>query len=222
MQQGHYIAIEGPDGAGKSTQLKFLEAAFRQASTPYLAVREPGATDIGKEIRQILLTGHADKLDATTEVLLFSADRRHTIRTLIRPALAAGKFVLSDRTYLSTLVFQGYSGGLPVPMLEELTRVAVEDTVPELMLVLDLPVEVGLGRKNPQFALGLDESRMESKGTAYHESNRKGYLAEVKKHPTTHTVINADQSQEAVHAAILVEINARFGLSLQPGILPAG
>lgn len=213
-----YIALEGPDGAGKTTQMKALADSFANAGLAHVLVREPGATDVGKQLREILLTGHADKLDGVTEALLFSADRRHTIRTIVRPALEEGKYVLSDRTYLTTFVFQGYGHGLPLDMLEILTAYAVEDTRPSLMLVLDLPVAVGLSRKDPLFADGLNESRMESKGHDFHTRNRNGYLEEVAKNPDTHQIINAAQTPQQVHAAILAAINTRFNLNLQPAI----
>jgi dTMP kinase len=211
-----YIALEGPDGAGKTTQMKALADSFAAADLEFALVREPGATDVGKQLREILLTGHADKLDGVTEALLFSADRRHTIRTIVRPALAEGKYVLSDRTYLTTLVFQGHGRGLSLPMLEALTDFAIEDTRPHLMLVLDLPVNVGLARKDPLFAEGLTESRMESIGTEFHTKNRAGYLDQVAKNPDTHQLINAAQTPEQVHADILAAINTRFNLNLKP------
>ncbi len=211
-----YIALEGPDGAGKTTQMKALADSFAAAELDYTLVREPGATDVGKQLREILLTGHADKLDGVTESLLFSADRRHTIRTVVRPSLEAGKFVLSDRTYLTTFVFQGYGRGLSLPLLESLTDFAIEDTRPHLMLVLDLPVNVGLARKDPLFAEGLTESRMESVGTEFHTKNRAGYLDQVAKHPDTHLIINAAQTPSEVHADILKAINTRFNLNLKP------
>lgn len=213
-----YIALEGPDGAGKTTQMKALADSFAQAGKEYVLVREPGSVGIGKQIREILLTGHADKLDGITEVLLFSADRRHNIRNVVRPALAEDKFVLSDRTYLSTFVFQGYGRGLDLKMLETLTDIAIEDTRPDLMLVLDVPVEVGLGRKDPLFAEGLKEDRMESIGTDFHTKNRAGYLEQVAKHPETHQLINAAQTPAEVHRDILNTINQRFGTKLQPSI----
>ncbi|RYG60578.1 MAG: dTMP kinase [Alphaproteobacteria bacterium] len=213
-----YIALEGPDGAGKTTQMKALANSFANAAVPHVLVREPGATDIGKQLREIILTGHDDKLDGETEALLFSADRRLTIRNIVRPALAEGKYVLSDRSYLSMFVFQGYGRGFSMTILETLTNIAVEDTRPDLMLVLDLPVDVGLARKDPLFAGGLAESRMESIGTEFHTRNRNGYLDQVSKNPDTHKIINAAQTPQQVHADILTAINTRFGLSLQPAI----
>ncbi|MFZ2586865.1 MAG: dTMP kinase [Alphaproteobacteria bacterium] len=216
--QGYYIALEGPDGAGKTTQMKMLVEALKLAHVPFINIREPGATDVGKKIREILLTGDANKLDATTEALLFSADRRHTILTLVRPALAAGKWVLSDRTFLTTLVFQGYGGGLSLEMLKQLTAIAVEDTRPHLQIVLDLPVNESLNRKAPQFQAGLDENRMESKGDAYHQRNRDGYHAEVAKHPDHYALVDARGTHHEVHARIVEALNTKLGLTLKPSI----
>ncbi|MFN7163038.1 MAG: dTMP kinase, partial [Pseudomonadota bacterium] len=141
---GKYIALEGPDGAGKTTQLKLLKSAFEQSEVPHLVTREPGGTAVGAELRQILLTGDTGKIGALTEAFLFSADRCHLAASLIRPALAEGTFVISDRTYLTTLVFQGYGGCVPLHTLEQLTDLAVGDTRPDLMLVLMVSPEKGL------------------------------------------------------------------------------
>lgn len=211
-----YIALEGPDGSGKSTQMKMLVRAFEEAGLPFVQIREPGATEVGKQIREILLTGACDKLDATTEALLFSADRRHTILTVVRAALAKGEFVLSDRTFLSTMVFQCYGGTVPLAIVETLTAIAVEETRPDLQVILDLPVELSLNRKAPQFQAGLDENRMESKGDEYHRRNREGYLMEAAKHPQTYAVIDAVGTPAEVHGRIIETINARLGLSLKP------
>lgn len=211
-----YIALEGPDGAGKTTQMKALADSFAQADLEYVLVREPGATDIGKQLREIVLTGKDDKLDGETEAFLFSADRRITMRNIVRPALAEDKFVLSDRTFLSTFVFQGYGRGFNLNILKTLTDIAVEDTRPSLMLVLDLPVEVGLARKDPLFAEGLTESRMESIGSEFHTRNRNGYLEQVAQNPETHMIINAAQTPAQVHNDILTAINTRFNTNLKP------
>lgn len=212
-----YIALEGPDGSGKSTQMNYLQQAFEAAGLPVLRVRDPGATDVGKKIREILLTGNESKLDGMTEALLFSADRRCTVRELVRPALAEGTHVIADRTYLTTLVFQGYGRGLPLETLNMLTDVAVNETRPDLQVILDLPVEVSLNRKAPQFQAGLDESRFESIGSEFHRKNREGYLLEAAKHPQTYAVVPADGTPLEVHKRIVETINGRLaGLNLKP------
>ncbi len=216
MKPPFYIALEGPDGAGKSTQMDLLQKAFQQAGIGHIRIREPGATDVGKQIRQILLTGSGDKLDVVTEGLLFSADRRHTIRTLVRPALAEGKWVLSDRTYLSSMVFQCYGDTVPLATLEELTTIAVEDTRPHLQIILDLPVEIGLGRKEVQASAGLTETRFEGKGVDYHQRIRNGYLTEARKHADRYAVVSAEGTPAEVHARIVAAVNERLGVGLKP------
>ena len=202
MKPPFYIALEGPDGAGKTTQMTLLRQALTAAGVGFVAMREPGTT------------GHGDKLDATTEALLFSADRRHTVVSVVRPALARGDWVLSDRTYLTTLVFQGYGGGLSLEMLNALTDVAVEDTRPDVQVVLDLPVEESLGRKDPLFQQGLTESRFENKGAEYHQRNRDGYKAEVAKNPDRYVLVDARGSPAEVHARIIEALNARLQVGL--------
>lgn len=213
-----YIALEGPDGAGKTTQMKLLRAAFEASGEAHIAIREPGATDVGKQIREILLTGHGDKLDGTTEALLFSADRRHTILTMVRPALAEGTHILSDRTYLTTLVFQGYGRGLPLATLNTLTDIAVETTRPQLQLILDIPPDVGLTRKGTQFTAGLNEDRFESIGSDFHRRNYEGYHAEAAKNPT-YALIDANADPLTVHGRIIEAIHGKLGLKLSPSVV---
>ncbi|MCA3243841.1 MAG: dTMP kinase [Alphaproteobacteria bacterium] len=212
---GKYIAIEGPDGAGKTTQLKLLAKAFEQAQLKYITVREPGGTDVGKQLREILLTGHADKMDGVMEALLFSADRRHTAMTITKPSLEKGMFVLSDRTYLTTMVFQGYGRGLNRDILETLTQIAIDTIRPDLMVVLDVDEQTSLQRKGVQAQAGLQEIRFESMGESFHARNRKGYLSEAAKNSETYWVLDASQGMEAIHHSIVAEINQRFGLNLQ-------
>lgn len=214
--EARYIALEGPDGAGKTTQMALLEKAFAAAAIPLVRVREPGSTPVGEDIRKILLTGDNDKLTPMAEALLFSAQRNVLVEKVIRPALAQGTWVLADRTFLTTLAFQGYGRGMDVDVLKELTHLAIGDTRPHLMVVLDVPPETGLSRKGVQQAEGLTETRFESVGQAFHTRNREGFLQYVKDEPTRAVRIEATGTVEAVHTAIVEAINAKFGLSLTP------
>lgn len=215
MTQAYYIALDGLDGSGKSSQLKLLARALAAAGAPCVAIREPGGTEVGIKIREILLTGAADKLDSVGEALLFSADRRQTMLTVTKPALAAGTWVLSDRSFLTTTVFQGYGRGLPLELLETLHRIAVEDVRPHVQVILDLPVEVGLSRKGVQIEAGLDESRFESLGLAFHQRVREGYHAEAAKDGHI-VIVDANADLPTVHGRIVAALNAKLGSTLVP------
>lgn len=212
---GFYIALDGLDGCGKTSQLKRLKACLEANNVPAVAIREPGGTEVGIKIREILVTGEGDKLDGVGEALLFSADRRQTMLKVTRPALERGEWVLSDRSFLTTTVFQGYGRGLPLETLETLHAIAVEDTRPHVQVILDLPVEVGLARKGVQANAGLDETRFESLGSSFHQRVREGYHAEAAKNPAV-VIVDASADMDTVHQRIVAAINTKLGVSLKP------
>lgn len=219
MKTPAYIVLEGPDGCGKTTQMKRLQAAFTAANQPFVAVREPGATGIGKHIREILVTGHADKLDAITETFLLCADRHHNIRSLIAPSLQDGLHILSDRCYLSTYAFQGYGRGLSLTSIEDMTDLAVGTTRPNLIIIIDVPVEISLARKNIQLAATehaaeAAENRFESIGSGFHERIRNGYHEEAKRNPETCVIIDGTQSPDAVFESIRSLLQSRLGIHI--------
>lgn len=211
-----YISLEGADGVGKSTQLKLLNAALEVAGIVYVATKEPGGTPVADQLRTILITGAEDKLVPATEVLLMSASRSESISRVVRPALTRGAWVVSDRTFLSTYALQGYGRGQDRTMLETITAFAIGDTRPDLQLILTLPAEVALKRKNVLLEAGLDEGRFEGAGLDFHERTRQGYLDYAAANPETTALIDASPDIPTVHRAILAELNARFGLNLQP------
>lgn len=196
------ISLEGLDGTGKTTQLKMLSEKLAQHDIKHLTTREPGGTDFGKEIRKLLLEGEGEKCDAITELLLFSADRHEHLRQKIIPALAEGTWVLTDRFADSTTVFQSFARGLPLADVERVHNIAIGDHWPHLTLILDLPIEVGLARKNGQFAEGLQESRMENLGTEFHQKVREGFHALAQKNPQRCHLIDAQGSPEEIHAKL--------------------
>jgi dTMP kinase len=210
-----YIVLEGPDGGGKTTQKTLLERSFAAAGLPHLFTREPGGTPVGDAIRKVLLEGDVNKMDALTEIMLFSAQRHELVRQVVQPALERGTWVVSDRCFLSTYVFQGYGGGQNKQLIMQLTEIALGTFFPDLILILDVPPEVSLSRKVSQAqATGLTEMRMEEKGDAYHARNYQGYHDYAAANPQTTTLIQAGGTPAEVHARIIQTLNTRYSLNL--------
>lgn len=167
---GALIAFEGVEGAGKSTQMRRLRARLVEGGVPVTAVREPGGTPAGDAIRALLLDP-ASQLDARTEALLFMASRAQLVRDVIRPALERGEFVLTDRFFLSTYAYQVAGRGLPEHEVRSANRLATGGLVPDLTVLLDLPVEEGMRRAGARG--GAD--RMEREGREFHERVRAAF-----------------------------------------------
>jgi len=207
-----YIALEGPEGGGKSTQAQRLARHFAALNLPLCYVQEPGGTPIGQQIRQVLVTGAAAKLTPGQEAILFNAQRLLLMVQVLRPALAQGH-VLTDRTALSTLVYQGCArggAGVPPEVLHYMVEEAVGGTWPHLTIVLDVPAATGLERKGKME--DLRETRFESMGLSFHEQVRQGYLAYAHKWRERVTVVDATQPPDQVFAAILDALAQRLGL----------
>src|SRR6185369_11860217 len=145
-ERGRFITFEGPEGSGKSTQLRMLGERLRKAGRDVLETQEPGGTPIGVQIRHVLLDSKNHELCATAELLLMFASRAQNVDQLILPALSAGRTVLSDRFTDSTLVYQGVGRGLGAEVVYELDRIACRGLVPDLTLVIDIDAETGLER----------------------------------------------------------------------------
>jgi dTMP kinase len=171
--------------------------------------REPGGAPGAEEIRRLLVTGEPGKWDAITEVLLMNAARRdHVLRT-IRPALARGDWVVCDRFYDSTLVYQGAAGGVPMATLRTLIGMAVEDTRPDLTLILDIDPVTGLGRAGAR-AGDAAETRFERKGAAFHAKVADGFRALAAEEPARCVLIDAARPVEEVARAIRAAVSARL------------
>ncbi len=207
MKQGFLITFEGGEGCGKSTQIKKLSAYLEQNKVDYLVSREPGGTDIGEQIRNILLHSKAD-MSSVVEFLLFSSARADHVEKIVKPALSEGKIVILDRYYDSSFAYQGYAGDIPLKKLEEITNFAIAGAVPDLTFLLDLTYEQGLARKkeNPLLAK-LD--RMELKGKEYHDKVRHGYLTQAQKFNDRFVVIDASRSIELIFNDILKTLKER-------------
>ncbi len=174
-KRGTFLVLEGPDGCGKSSMLAEIKEHLRVKNKEAVFVRDPGGTVIGGKIRQLLLDPENVAMCPTTELLLYAASRAQLVNEVIRPALEEGKLVISDRFYLSTLVYQGVEssrkhGRLTEDRLREIVRIGVEDTPPDHIFLLDAPAEVGLAR------VGNEKDRMEQKGLVFFEEVRQRYL----------------------------------------------
>jgi dTMP kinase len=191
-----FFSIDGGDGTGKSTQVGLLCEWLGQLGHDVLACRDPGSTPLGEAVRGIVLHGHDLRIGRRSEMLLYMAARAQLTEEVIRPALEAGKIVVSDRYLLSNVVYQGYGGGLDVPALWEVGRVATGGLLPDLTIVLDLPVEKAASR----LQRALD--RMEQQGGAFHARVRQGFLDEAARQPDRVVVVSADRPIREVQEAI--------------------
>jgi dTMP kinase len=213
MAAGRFITLEGGEGAGKSTQIKLLAHAFDAAGISSITTREPGGSTGGEAIRGLVVSGAADKWHPTTESLLFMAARFDHLETKIKPALASGEWVLCDRFYDSTYIYQGIAKNVGTDWLDQLYRQLFANTSPDLTLLLDLPPSVGLARADKRG--NAAESRFEQMDISFHESLRAGFLGLAKANPNRIQTVDATQDAATVHAAIIATVNARFGLALK-------
>lgn len=199
---GKFVVIDGPDGAGKSTQVKLLAEWLTGQGVKVAQVRDPGGTAIGDRVRQILLDRNHDHMCVRCELMLYMASRAQLVHELIRPAIAAGKLVLADRYVSSTIAYQG-AGGLDTKLIHSVAEAAVEGCWPDLTIVLDLPAAAGLNRvraRNSGTQAGLD--RMEAKAGDFHDKVRDIFLQIARSEPNRYAIIDAAQPPEKVHEAI--------------------
>ena len=197
---GWFITIEGPDGAGKTTQAGALADHLRRRGLDVLLTREPGGTWLGERVRELLLarTGSTASTDPVTDAILFSAARRQLVTEVIRPALARGTTVVCARYADSTLAYQGYGAGVPLDRLRALQAMATDGVQPDLTLLLDVPVETGLERKAPG-----DVTRFEAEfDLPFHRRVRDGFLALAAASPDRFVVIDATRSSDVVATAV--------------------
>ena len=204
-----FITFEGPEGSGKSTQVRRLAGYLRGQGVDVVVTREPGGTAIGDQIRGVLHDTANTAMSSTAEVLLYSASRAQLIAEVIRPALAQGKIILCDRYADSTMAYQGYGRGLDREMLIALTEIATGGLEPELTILLDLDVDRGLARRRDQ---GDEMNRLDLEVTTFHERVRAGYLAMAGNDPRRWVVIPADRPVEHVAEDVRQVVLARLGL----------
>lgn len=212
-----FITFEGIEGSGKTTQVELLTGSLKAKGYECLATREPGATRIGRGIRDILLDSAHSNMLPLTELLLYEADRAQHVHDVIKPALAAGKVVVSDRFFDATTVYQGYARGCDLDLIERIHRIVLGGLTPDLTLILDLPVEIGLERAWQRIhsrSGNFPEDRFEKEALAFHERVRLGYLTLAKNEPDRFRVIDASGDPQTAHKDVLEAVlqhNSRQG-----------
>lgn len=208
-RRGRFVTFEGGEGAGKSTQIRLLADRLRSQGHDIVLTREPGGSPLAEKLRALLLSGAVADKGPLAEAILFSAARADHVDRLIRPALEAGRWVLSDRFADSTRVYQGAVGAVPMGQVAALEKLALNGLRPDLTLVLDLPAATGVARANAR--RGADSAdRFERDDLAIHEARRQGFLALAKAEPLRVAVIDADAAPEMVAARIWAEVERRL------------
>lgn len=198
---GLFVSFEGGEASGKSVQAKRLADRLIAEGREVVSVREPGSTPVGERVRDVVLHAQDIPLAPNAQALLYSTARAQLVRDVIRPALAAGKIVIVDRFYDSTLAYQGYGHGADLKGLRAVTAFAVGDTRPDRTLLLDLPVEAAEGRAATRKP-GRAWDRFEAEATTFHQRVRDGYRELAAAEPARFTVIAADRDVESVAADV--------------------
>ena len=204
--QGLFIALEGPDGAGKSTQIQLLQEYLEKKGYEIIVTREPGGTVISEAVRQIILNKEYREMSEKTELLLYAAARAQLVEEIIRPALKAGKAVICDRFLESSVVYQGIARGLGVDTVYAVNDFALEGLRPQLTILLDLDAEEGLRRKKNQAEL----DRMEAEGLEFHQRVAEGYRFLADREKERIMRISATLPKEEIHAKIVLAIEERI------------
>ncbi len=195
---GLFITLEGPEGAGKSTNRDYLAERLREQGVDVLLTREPGGTPLAEQIRELLLTPSSETMAADTELLLVFAARAQHLAEVIRPALARGSVVLCDRFTDATYAYQGGGRGLSTARIEQLEAFVQGSLRPDLTLVFDLPIEVGLARAAARGRL----DRFEQEGRSFFDAVRKTYLERAALAPQRYRILDAGRSLVEVQGAI--------------------
>ena len=208
MARGVFITFEGGEGCGKSTQAAILKDALERSGRKVLLTREPGGTWLSEEIRSLLKDQAKDPPCDRSELLLFLAARAQLVRNVIRPALESGAWVVCDRFSDSTFAYQGYGRGIDVQLLKELNEFATEGLVPDLTILLDVPLEVSRARlAERQRATAAAADRIEAAGEAFHKRLREGFLALAKAEPDRFVVIDSSGDRAEVDRQIIEAVH---------------
>jgi len=208
---GLFLVFEGIEGCGKTTQIGLLKSYFESRQITSVVTREPGGTAIGEEIRKIFLHSGNQEITALTELLLVTAARVQHVHQVIGPALAGGGVVVCDRFFDATVAYQGYAGGLALDTIYQAHELFLHAFTPDVTLLLDCPVEVGLERsraRNIQTGRQMAEGRFEDKALAFHSRVRQGYLSIAQGDPERFRIIDGQQSVVQIHRDVCAAVAA--------------
>jgi len=206
--RGKFITFEGGEGGGKSTQAARMAGYLRGKGLEVLETREPGGTPESEALRDLLVQGDPDRWSALSELLLITAARVEHVNRLIKPALTEGKWVICDRFADSTLAYQGIAGELGLELVEQLQKLAVGATAPDVTFLLDVRAEAGLQRAEKRGGA----ARFEKKGAAFHQTLRDGFLALANENPKRIVLIDGEDTFDNVWGQIEAELGRRFKL----------
>ena len=214
-RRGIFITFEGPEGSGKSTQLRLLGKKLRGQNRPVLETAEPGGTPIGLQIRRVLLDAKNQELCPTAELLLMFAARAQNVDQAILPALASGQVVLCDRFTDSTLVYQGAARGLGAEVVYDVDRIACRGLVPDLTLVIDIDVETGLARAHRRNQRTQDvETRLDEQSLEFYRKVRAAYHQLAEDEPKRVKLIDGSRDEAEVAQAVWAAVQARVESAL--------
>jgi dTMP kinase len=199
-RDGLFLAFEGGDGAGKSTQVRLLAQALRARGREVVVTRQPGGTELGTAIRDLVL--HGDHVSPRAEALLFAADKAHHVDQLVRPALDAGEVVITDRYTDSSVAYQGAGRDLGAAEVHDLQMWAVDGLVPALTVVVDITAREGRRRR------GDTHDRLESEEDAFHDAIRQHFLSMAAGHPERYLVVDGAEPPAGLHDAVMTRLEA--------------
>ncbi len=208
----NFITLEGGEGSGKTTQTKFLADVLEKSGCDVLVTREPGGTEEGEKIRELLVRGHQDRWDAVSETFLFFAARRDHWKKVIEPALKNGVWVICDRFIDSTLVYQGLVRGIPVKSIYDFNDLATDGQMPDLTFVMDIEPAAGLTRSE---LVSHGEARFESKGIEFHQKVRQGFLDLAVQDSPRCVIVDAELPRDEVSEILLNTLEERFSITLE-------
>ena len=210
-----FITFEGIEGCGKTTQVKRLVDRLTDLAVPVIHTREPGDTRIGRDIRSILLNTKNKGMSPLAEVLLYAADRAQHLMEVIRPALSQNKWVVCDRFFDATTVYQGYARGQDIPLINILNEKTCLGVRPDMTILLDCPVEVGLKRAIERNRLlhQEEQARFEKEDMAFHQAVREGYLKTAEKEPERFVVVDGTLSENKLEQVIFEHIQPHIPIS---------